>query len=68
MDPKGVRTDAELNDALSLIQNSAGASHSLRDKFKLDAPVLAEGHNFSAGEKQLRENLHYFPTRLLTLT
>ncbi|ORX37805.1 P-loop containing nucleoside triphosphate hydrolase protein [Kockovaella imperatae] len=53
MDPKGLRSDAELNDSLNLIQNSAGASHSLRDKFRLDAPVMAEGYNFSAGEKQL---------------
>ena len=55
MDPHGLRSDAELNDALQLIQNSASSSHSLRDKFRLEAPVMADGHNFSAGEKQLRK-------------
>ena len=55
MDPKGVRTDAELNDALRLIQKSHGASTSLREKFQLEASVLSDGSNFSAGEKQLRK-------------
>jgi ATP-binding cassette subfamily C (CFTR/MRP) protein 1 len=50
-----MRTDIELNDALNLIQRNASASHSLREKFKLEAPVLAGGSNFSAGEAQLCE-------------
>ena len=55
IDPAGERSDAELNDALSLIHSNPRASSSLRDKFRLEANVMAEGSNFSAGEKQLRE-------------
>lgn len=57
IDPEGKRTDAELNDALNLIQSSTSASSNLKDKFHLDAAVHAEGANFSAGEKQLRKCL-----------
>ena len=53
----GKRPDAELNDALNLIHNNSSASTSLREKFRLDAPVLSEGSNFSAGERQLRKHL-----------
>lgn len=51
----GERTDAELNDGLSLIQSSNSASSGLKAKFRLDAEVQHEGSNFSAGEKQLRD-------------
>lgn len=60
IDPAGLRTDAELNDCLSLINANANASSSLRDKFRLDTEVQNEGKNFSAGECQLRE----FPSAL----
>jgi ABC-type multidrug transport system fused ATPase/permease subunit len=53
IDPEGHRTDAELNDALRLIHSSPSASQSIRDKFRLEVEVEAEGSNFSAGEKQL---------------
>jgi len=53
IDPAGTKTDAELNDALNLIHNQSAASHSLRDKFRLDGMVQNEGANFSAGERQL---------------
>ena len=53
MDPEGLRSDAELNDALSLIHSSSAAGESMRDKFKLDVEVQSDGSNFSAGEKQL---------------
>lgn len=51
----GLKTDAQLNDALNLIHLDPSASHSLREKFRLDASVSADGDNFSAGEKQLRK-------------
>lgn len=51
----GIKTDAQLNDALNLIHLDPSASHSLREKFRLDASVSADGDNFSAGEKQLRK-------------
>lgn len=54
IDPLGAHSDATLNDALGLVHGSARASHSLRNKFRLDTQVAAEGSNFSAGEKQLR--------------
>ncbi len=56
IDPTGVRTDAELNDALNLIHDKSEASSSLRDKLRLDGVVQNEGANFSAGERQLRES------------
>lgn len=65
LDPKGDRTDAELNDALKLITGSSSASHSLREKFRLDASVEAEGQNFSGGEKQLSEAQRTNHTRQL---
>lgn len=55
IDPKSVRSDAELNDLLNIIRDSSSPGSSLRDKFKLDANVSAEGANYSAGERQLRE-------------
>lgn len=54
IDPLGQRDDAELNDLLNVIRNSASPGSGLREKFKLDAKVAAEGANFSAGERQLR--------------
>ena len=55
LDPRGLCTDGELNDALNLIHQARGNGTSIpSDKFRLDAEVLAEGQNFSAGEKQLR--------------
>jgi len=56
IDPTGSRTDAEINDALSLIHDNSNASSasSRNDKFRLDSIVLNEGGNFSAGERQLR--------------
>lgn len=54
LDPSGSKTDAELNDALNLIHGPDSGSSGSKDKFRLDGPVLAEGSNFSAGEKQLR--------------
>lgn len=56
LDPLGSKTDVELNDALNLIHGTNSTSHGTKDKFHLDGPVLAEGSNFSAGEKQLRES------------
>ena len=53
IDPEGLRSDAELNDALALVNASPSASESIRDKFRLETEVDAEGSNFSAGEKQL---------------
>jgi ABC-type multidrug transport system fused ATPase/permease subunit len=53
IDPEGHRSDAELNDALALVNASPSASESIRDKFRLGTEVDAEGGNFSAGEKQL---------------
>jgi ABC-type multidrug transport system fused ATPase/permease subunit len=55
IDPSGKKTDAELNDALSLVQTSTAASKGVREKFHLDTEVHAEGSNFLAGEKQLCE-------------
>ena len=56
LDPLSLRTDAQLNDALNLIHSNPSASHSLREKFRLDASVSADGSNFSAGEQQLRKS------------
>lgn len=55
IDPKGQNTDAHLNALLSLIHLDPimPSSQSLREKFKLDAPVSDGGSNFSGGEKQL---------------
>ncbi|OXG54431.1 cadmium ion transporter [Cryptococcus neoformans Th84] len=55
IDPKGQNTDAHLNALLSLIHSDPimPSSQSLREKFKLDAPVSDGGSNFSGGEKQL---------------
>ncbi|KAL7422108.1 hypothetical protein Q5752_002751 [Cryptotrichosporon argae] len=54
LDPLGARTDAELHDAVNLIRtNAAGGAGAIDAKFTLDAPVLNEGANFSAGERQL---------------
>ena len=58
LDPSGEKSDAELNDALNLIHGPNSASSGATDKFRLDGPVLAEGSNFSAGEKQLRRLLN----------
>ena len=55
IDRTSARTDAQLNDALSLIHSSSSSSTALREKFKLDAEVSKEGSNFSAGERQLRK-------------
>ena len=52
----GRKTEAELNTALSLINGDSSASRSLKEKFHLDAVVMSEGSNFSAGEKQLCES------------
>lgn len=53
LDPLGQRSDAELNDLLQLIRiNSAKG---VQDKFRLDAEVLHEAANYSAGERQLCE-------------
>jgi hypothetical protein len=56
IDPKGLRTDAELNDLLAVVRNSSGPGSSLREKLQLDAEVSGEGGNFSVGERQLREH------------
>ncbi|KJE02687.1 cadmium ion transporter [Cryptococcus gattii NT-10] len=55
MDPKGQNIDAHLNSLLSLIHLDPimPSSQSLREKFRLDAPVSDGGNNFSGGEKQL---------------
>ncbi|KAE8541543.1 hypothetical protein D1P53_002905 [Cryptococcus gattii VGV] len=55
MDPKGQNIDAHLNSLLSLIHSDPimPSSQSLREKFRLDAPVSDGGNNFSGGEKQL---------------
>jgi ATP-binding cassette subfamily C (CFTR/MRP) protein 1 len=53
IDPTGVRTDAELNDAMSFIHRSSSSSAALKEKFKLDGTVANDGSNFSAGERQL---------------
>ncbi|WVF68600.1 hypothetical protein IAT40_003369 [Kwoniella sp. CBS 6097] len=53
IDPTSTKSDAELNDALSLIHKDPHASDSLREKFRLDVIVANEGSNFSAGERQL---------------
>ena len=57
VDPTGSRSDAELAAALDLIHANSNSRNSgtLQDKFQLDATVLNEGANFSAGERQLRE-------------
>lgn len=55
VDPKGLRTDAELNDLLAVVRNSSGPGSSLREKLQLDAEVTGEGGNFSVGERQLCE-------------
>jgi ABC-type multidrug transport system fused ATPase/permease subunit len=54
IDPTGVRTDAELNDAMGLVHRSSSSSAALKEKFKLEGIVATEGSNFSAGERQLR--------------
>jgi hypothetical protein len=56
IDPKGLRTDAELNDLLAVVRNSSGPGSSLREKLQLDAEVTGEGGNFSVGERQLRKH------------
>nr|KIR45194.1 hypothetical protein I312_05526 [Cryptococcus bacillisporus CA1280] len=55
MDPKGQNIDAHLNSLLSLIHLDPimPSSQSLREKFRLDAPVSDRGNNFSGVEKQL---------------
>ncbi|KAI9632685.1 P-loop containing nucleoside triphosphate hydrolase protein [Dioszegia hungarica] len=53
IDPAGLKSDADLNNALALISANTAASSSLRDKFRLETDVQAEGANFSAGERQL---------------
>lgn len=55
IDPKGERSDAELNDLLAVVQNSASPDSNLREKFRLDAKISSEGENFSVGERQLCE-------------
>ena len=55
MDPQGRHTDAELSTFINLIHENSGNSKSFKEKFQLDAVVLNEGTNFSAGERQLRE-------------
>ncbi|KAJ9110597.1 hypothetical protein QFC22_006715 [Naganishia vaughanmartiniae] len=55
LDPEGIRTDAELHDALrrcSLLSKDSKDDLRLQ-KFKLDAEVADEGSNFSGGERQL---------------
>ncbi len=61
LDPKGNCTDADLNDALNLIHQKSNTSNSFREKFHLDADVLNEGSNFSAGERQLCKPSVYPP-------
>lgn len=61
LDPEGKHTDAQLNDVLNLIHRDS-TSHSLREKFQLDARILPEGSNLSQGEKQLREWQHRRPS------
>jgi ATP-binding cassette subfamily C (CFTR/MRP) protein 1 len=56
IDPKGLRSDAELNDLLAVVRNSSSPGSSLRDKLQLDAEVTGEGGNFSVGERQLCEH------------
>ncbi|KIR42578.1 hypothetical protein I307_04542 [Cryptococcus deuterogattii 99/473] len=55
MDPKGHNIDAHLKSLLSLIHSNPimPSSQSVREKFRLDAPVSDGGNNFSGGEKQL---------------
>ncbi len=62
MDPDGSRSDAELNEILGLVHSDPSASAGLREKFKLDREVLPEGHNCSAGEKQLRKCYYLTPS------
>lgn len=59
MDPKGHNIDAHLKSLLSLIHSNPimPSSQSLREKFRLDAPVSDGGNNFSGGEKQLCTSL-----------
>lgn len=59
MDPKGQNIDAHLNSLLSLIHLDPimPSSQSLREKFRLDAPVSDRGNNFSGVEKQLCTSL-----------
>ncbi|KAJ9097159.1 hypothetical protein QFC21_004828 [Naganishia friedmannii] len=55
LDPEGIKTDAELHDALQrcgLVDTTSGQSQRF-NKFKLDAQVSDEGGNFSGGERQL---------------
>lgn len=56
LDPEGLRTDAELNDALRRCHlarpNSSPEVRARLEKFGLDALVQDEGANFSAGERQ----------------
>jgi hypothetical protein len=56
IDPAGTKSDAVLNEALSLISANTSASSNLRDKFRLEVAVEDEGSNFSSGERQLRES------------
>jgi ABC-type multidrug transport system fused ATPase/permease subunit len=54
IDPTGIRTDAELHDAMSFLYRSSSSSAAIKEKFKLDGTVANDGSNFSAGERQLR--------------
>lgn len=49
----GQRSDEEVQNAIDLIHRNSNSSHSFQDKLKLDAVVLNEGSNYSAGERQL---------------
>ena len=53
IDPEGKHSDADLNDALSLIHSDPSASKGIREKYHLNTEVEPDGGNFSAGEKQL---------------
>jgi len=55
IDPKGLKSDQELNTCLELIHTDPSASAALEGKLRLDGAVTHEGANFSAGEKQLCE-------------
>jgi hypothetical protein len=68
IDPKGLRSDAELNDLLAVVRNSSSPGSSLRDKLQLDAEVTGEGGNFSVGERQLCELLDRLQTNRLMIS
>ena len=53
IDPTNSHTDEQLNKIVNLVHTNSGNSNTFSDKFKLDATVLNEGTNFSAGERQL---------------